>query len=39
MTTKEKMNPNMTARIAGFLYLLVTVFSVISMVAKNLIVP
>jgi len=39
MTTKEKMNPNKTARIAGFLYLLAIVFTMIGVAAKNIIVP
>jgi hypothetical protein len=41
MTTKEKMNPNKTARIAGFLYLLHAVFAFFSMmyVPSILIVP
>ena len=31
MTTKEKMNPNKTARIAGVLYLLVAVSGILNM--------
>ena len=41
MTTKEKMNPNKTARIAGFLYLILIVSGMFSymFVTSSLIVP
>jgi hypothetical protein len=41
MTTKEKMNPNKTARIAGFLYLIMAPFAIfgIMYVPSTLIVP
>ena len=41
MTTKEKMNPNKTARIAGFLYLILMVSGIFSymFVNSSLIVP
>ena len=41
MTTKEKMNPNKTARIAGLLYLIIIVCAGFSegYVRSNLIVP
>ncbi len=41
MTTKEKMNPNKTARIAGLLYLIIFPLNIFAMmyVPSNLIVP
>jgi hypothetical protein len=40
MTIKEKMNPNKTARVAGFLYLLMAPFGVFGILwASSLIVP
>ena len=41
MTTKEKMNPKTTARIAGFLYLLIAIFGVFSSIygPDSLVVP
>jgi hypothetical protein len=40
MTTKEKMNPNKTARVAGFLYLLMAPFGIFGILwASSLIVP
>ena len=41
MTTKEKMNPNKTARFAGFLYLLVAVCGIFNVMVgpESLIVP
>jgi hypothetical protein len=39
MTTIEKINPKKTARIAGFLYLLAIVFTMIGVTAKGLIMP
>jgi hypothetical protein len=41
MTSKEKMNPNKTARFAGFLYLLVAVCGIFNVMygPESLIVP
>jgi len=40
MTTKEKVNPNKTARIAGSIYLIPWIFSLVAMMLRqNLIVP
>jgi hypothetical protein len=39
MITTEKTNPNKTARLAGFLYLLAIVFTMIGVATNNLIVP
>jgi len=41
MTTKEKIYPNKTARIAGFLYLIIFPLNIFAMmyVPSNLIVP
>ena len=40
MTTKEKMNPNKTARVAGFLYLVLLPLGIFGMmIRQRLIVP
>ena len=41
MTTKEKMNPKKTARVAGLLYLMIAIFGIFSMLygPESLIVP